>query len=114
MYRALLENATKKLPKAKPAQAHALLFDAFKVAALSGDSKTARRLLDIMYGVLPPPKKVVTALSTHAIDVYSYVAGFGDLTRGQPTFAYAFVSDGELADRVAAIERGVRVRVTSN
>jgi len=108
-----LERITKKLATTKPEKAHALVYDAFAIAALAGDTRSARRLLHALFA-LPPLKEPVHALSTHGVDVYCAAAGFGDLGGGKPTHRWALVHDGTHAERVAAIEQGVRARVTSD
>ncbi len=111
---ASLQGIAKKLPRAKPAQVHALVYGAFEVAALAGETRRAAALLALLYGGLPPAKRVITALSTHAIDGFCLAAELGDLTKGQPTHPNALTDGGSLAERVAAIERGARARITRN
>lgn len=106
-----LERIAKKLPATKPEKAHPLVYEAFKIAALAGDVPSARAVLHAMME-LPPAKDVVHALSTHAIDVFCHVAGLGDLTHGRPTHRWALVTEGTLDERVRAIDRGARYRVT--
>lgn len=107
-----LARITRALPKTKPRRAHGLVLEAFSIAALAGDVARARRLLDALYR-LPLMKSPVNALSTHAVDVYCAAAGFGDLGRGEPRFRRALASGGTLAERVVAIELGVRRRVAT-
>jgi hypothetical protein len=114
-YLELLETAREKLPHTKPQQAHAFLYDAFRVAALAGDFPSAGQLVRVMYGsTLAGARKPIRALSTHALDIFCHVNGFGEVTRGKPMFAFGFVALGALPQRVAAIERGLRLRLTSN
>ncbi len=113
-YLTLVKDAARKLGKARGDKAHALVYEALKIAALAGDADAARPLVDAMYGGLPPAKKVLTALATHAIDGLCHATGFGDLTGGKPTFAHALAADGPLAQRVADAERGMRYRLTAS
>lgn len=111
---ASLTKLAKQIDKATAEKRHGPVFEAFVIAALAGDTKRARAFLDVTASGLPAAKRVVSALSTHAMDVYCAAAGFGDLTKGKPTHDYALVKEGTLAQRVEAIERGVRERVTAN
>lgn len=102
----------KKLAKASPKQAPALIYDAFQLAALGGVNEAAEALLRALYAT--PPAKVFTALSTHAIDGFAAAAGLGDVTGGQPASDHGLTKGGTLDERVAASARGVRARLTYN
>lgn len=114
---AALGKLAKQIAKAAPEKRHASVHQAFLIAALAGDRERARVLAEALgRGApgMPPAKKVITALSTHALDVWCHAAGLGDLSGGKPTHDYAFVKEGSLDERVKAIESGVRARVTAN
>lgn len=102
----------KKLAKAAPKQGPKLAYEAFQLAALAGEVEAARALLGALYAT--PPAEVFTALSTHAMDGFAAAAGLGDVTGGRPAYDRALVQGGPLAERIAAIERGIRARLTTN
>lgn len=103
------------IAKGKPDKLQRPLYDLLLMAILAGQVAAARRLLGLLYGHLPHPTKVVTALSTHALDGLSLAAGWGDVTHGQPTTAYGLgVIDGPLEARVAAAANGMMTRLVRN
>ena len=114
---AALGKIGKQIAKAAPEKRHSSVHQAFVIAALAGDRERARTFAEALArGApgMPPAKKVITALSTHALDVWCHAAGLGDLTGGKPNHDYALVKEGRLEERVKAIEIGVRERVTMN
>jgi len=112
-----LGEIAKQVAKAAPQRRHAPVHQAFVIAALAGDCERARIFAEAFArgaAGMPPANEVVTALSTHVLDVWCHAAGLGDLTGGKPTRDSAFVQEGTLDERVKAIELGVRKRVVGN
>lgn len=112
-YAARLAALTKVIAKSRPEQLHRPLFDVFVIYAAAGDVARASRILDWMYGRVPPPTAVATALSTQALDGFCAAAGLGDRTQGLPRlFPQAAGREG-LAARVEDGEAQVRQRLLS-
>lgn len=106
--------SARAVAKSKPDKAHQPVYDLWLVATLAGAVDASRRLLLLMYGRLPPAKKVLTVLSTHALDGISRAAGFGDVTGGEPSSPYGLAGPGSLHERVTAAAHGMMVRLTGN
>jgi hypothetical protein len=87
------------------------LFEVFVVYAAAGDVARASRVLDWMYGRIPPATAVATVLSTHALDGFCAAAGLGDRTRGLPRRAPPTAGREGLEARVEDGEAMVRQRL---